>query len=63
MFLKEHQIIFEMMAASYAAKAVRNKSSYRLAINKIVEYGYPLQELKRTLIVREANSCKGPAKL
>lgn len=63
MFLKEHQKIFEMMAASYVARNLANKSSYSLATNKIVEYGYPIQELKRTLIVREADSCKGPAKL
>lgn len=63
LFVNRGEIVFDVMAAAREAKQHPSAETYANAIDKLLEFGYPLKELERTLLVKDPTECKGASTL
>jgi hypothetical protein len=53
------KIVFDIMATARAAKNQPSDQAYKAAMGKMIEFGYPRQELERILVVKNPTHCQG----
>ncbi|MEQ1638503.1 MAG: hypothetical protein ABL903_17675 [Methylococcales bacterium] len=61
LFTKGEGSTFDIMSASVKAKDKPSDQSYALAMEKMIEFGYPPIELQRSLKVVDQEHCRGAA--
>jgi hypothetical protein len=59
LFVNRGNLVFEVMAVAQAYKIHPTEQTYTAVIDELVEFGYPQQELERTLVVKDQAHCKG----
>ena len=52
----------DIMRSAFFAKTFSDPNAYERTLKKLVAFGYPARELKRRLLVRSAQDCKGEVK-
>lgn len=58
LFIKGGKIVFDVMTTAHATRKNPSKQAYITAIEKMVTFGYPPQELERTLLLRDSAHCQ-----
>lgn len=61
LFIAGGKIVFDIMAAARTAKNQPSDQAYKAAMDKMIEFGYPRQELERILVAKNPTHCQGAA--
>lgn len=59
MFLNGQEIIFDIMTTARTARDNPSEQNNTLPLQKMVEFGYPSQELQRNLLTKDPENCQG----